>query len=113
MIKATAFSGGSFTIERTDNASTGIARNGGVADTNPRIIAMVFTGTQVTVRVSGIVVINDALDVGECSFNQFTIGVLRRHTIAGPLNGRMGRIAAWTRALDEDDIAIAEARCAE
>ncbi len=69
----------SYTVLRRDDAGSLNSRTGGTPNTNAHVLSLVFTGTVVTVRLDGIQLVSNTLNVGLTTLDRFTLGGLRRN----------------------------------
>lgn len=104
------FRSNAYYISKRDDANTLVSASVAGATTGKRLTAYACSGTTVSVRNNGVVVINEAaFNVGATTLNVATIG--RRADVGvNFFTGDLYRLAIYTTRLSDDDIALIEAK---
>lgn len=102
--------GNSFRLWRRDNSSAGTADTISAGDTNPHVHTTRFTGTAYDHWVDNTQALTaEGADVGDCTFNTFTIGGTVTTSESAWINGKIAGQIMFASAVDESQLATLRA----
>lgn len=96
-----------YRFAQADNAATtSAAQSVVVTDANRHQLTWHFNGTTRTMYLDGVSIATDANALGACTYNRFTLGILRRTGLGNGVNFRTPGMQVYSAALSAPELAL-------